>query len=151
MFVAVAGISAQETLESEELPPGFVSDGCTGVPDGEVRDCCEVHDLAYFKGGTFSERRTADKRLYKCVKAKGGTRYAITALIMYLGVRVFGTAWLPTKARWGFGKDICPDRIKKDIELRKNKKSQQLENKNEKADEEKAKVESAKEKKSESK
>ncbi|MEZ5345419.1 MAG: hypothetical protein R2681_07685 [Pyrinomonadaceae bacterium] len=99
--ISTESVSADE---KHEHPPGFKSDGCTAYPDGNYRECCEAHDLDYFKGGSFSERHDSDKRLYRCVKAKGGWKNKINAPLMYLGVRVFGTAWLPTPFRWGFGK-----------------------------------------------
>ncbi len=90
--------------EKHGHPPGFESDGCTAFPDGNYRDCCEEHDLDYYKGGSFKERRASDKRLYSCVKSKPGWKNKYRAPMIYLGVRVFGTAWLPTRFRWGFGK-----------------------------------------------
>lgn len=110
-FAQTAGVNkpaissgAISSDHEHEHPPGFVSDGCTAFPDGNYRECCEAHDLDYFKGGSFSERRASDKRLYRCVKAKGGWKNKVRAPMMYLGVRVFGTGWLPTPFRWGFGK-----------------------------------------------
>jgi hypothetical protein len=89
-----------------DIPEGFKSDGCTAFPDGDYADCCFDHDLAYFKGGSWKERWRADKKLYKCVAAKKGFSHKLTAPMMWLGVRAFGVPWLPTSARWGFGKDI---------------------------------------------
>ena len=82
-------------------PPEFKSDGCSSWPDGDYRDCCEAHDLAYFLGGTAKERRAADKRLYKCVRDKG---HQVNAVVMLLGVRLAAVRWLPTPFRWGFGR-----------------------------------------------
>ncbi len=90
--------------EKHEHPLGFETDGCTAFPDGNYRDCCEAHDLDYYKGGSFKERRDSDKRLYSCVKSKPSWKNKYRAPMIYLGVRVFGTAWLPTPFRWGFGK-----------------------------------------------
>jgi hypothetical protein len=90
------------------LPDGTPSDNCTGFPDGNYADCCFEHDLAYFKGGSWKERWRADKKLYKCVNAKGGAKNKFVAPIMWLGVRAFGPSWVPTPARWGFGKNRMP-------------------------------------------
>ncbi len=86
-----------------EPPADFKGDGCTMFPDGDYADCCLAHDREYFRGGTAKERRTADKRLYQCVKAKKGWGHAVIAPIMWLGVRIGGVEFLPTPFRWGFG------------------------------------------------
>jgi hypothetical protein len=99
------------------LPDGTPSDNCTSFPDGDYADCCFEHDLAYFKGGSWKERWRADKKLYKCVAAKDGFKHKFIAPMMWLGVRAFGVPWLPTSARWGFGKD----RIKAEKEKPKTK------------------------------
>ncbi|MFV0388290.1 MAG: hypothetical protein ACK5NT_06015 [Pyrinomonadaceae bacterium] len=111
LLIACFSIFANAQNRSEapkNLPEGFVSDGCTAYPDGSYRNCCIAHDKDYFRGGSFSDRRNSDKRLYECVKGIGGFKRTINATMMYLGVRVFGTSWLPTKFRWGFGKDFEP-------------------------------------------
>jgi hypothetical protein len=99
---------AQEVSPKPEterlLPDGTPSDNCTAFPDGKYADCCFEHDVAYFRGGSWKERWRADKKLYKCVVAKGGFKHKFTATMMWLGVRAFGPPWFPTPARWGFGK-----------------------------------------------
>jgi hypothetical protein len=83
------------------LPPSpFVSDGCSCWPDYTWVECCVVHDLAYWMGGTRQERLTADLVLKTCVQEQG---YPLTAGLMYYGVRIGGVWWLPTPFRWGFG------------------------------------------------
>jgi hypothetical protein len=89
---------------ASDVPPDFKSDGCTYFPDGNYRDCCVSHDKDYYKGGSWKERRRSDNRLYSCVRNKKGWKNKIIAPMMWVGVRVFGTSWLPTKFRWGFGK-----------------------------------------------
>lgn len=98
-----------------EMPAGFESDGCTMFPDGDCRDCCVEHDKDYFLGGSLKERRASDKRLFLCVKAKTSGHRKILAPLMWLGVRIGGVSFLPTRFRWGFGskwprrsKDIRP-------------------------------------------
>jgi hypothetical protein len=76
------------------------SDGCSWWFDGCWRECCEIHDYEYCKGGTKEERKLSDKRLRDCVASKG---HKVVAYIMYIGVRVFGMSFLPTSFRWGFG------------------------------------------------
>ncbi len=92
---------------SQEIQP-FTSDGCSSFPDGTNEDnnlwldCCRAHDLAYWKGGTFSERLQADEDLQKCVSNLGETSISI---IMLVGVRLGGSPFWPTTYRWGYGWD----------------------------------------------
>lgn len=85
------------------LPENFKTDGCTLFPDGDYRDCCVVHDLAYFHGGTRRGRLRADNVLFRCVKNKKGWWHKIIAPMMWVGVRIGGVSFLPTSFRWGFG------------------------------------------------
>lgn len=84
----------------------FTTDGCSDFPDGTPRqktlwlDCCTAHDRAYWRGGTYDERRAADKALQRCVAGVGEP--AIAAL-MLAGVRVGGSPFWPTRFRWGYG------------------------------------------------
>lgn len=94
-----------EASKDVEIPADFKSDNCTFFPDGNYCDCCVAHDRDYYKGGSWKERRRSDNRLYRCVKSKKGWQNKFIAPVMWVGVRVFGTSILPTKFRWGFGKD----------------------------------------------
>lgn len=84
----------------------FTTDGCSCFPDGTPakpdawHHACVIHDVAYWKGGTFGERRAADQKLRDDVAARG---YPRTAKWMYAGVRLGGSPWLPMKSRWGYG------------------------------------------------
>lgn len=88
-----------------ELKP-FETDGCSSFPDGTYEqkslwyNCCEAHDFAYWKGGTYAERLTADEDLKECVSKLNQPEIA---QIMLLGVRVGGAPWFPTQFRWGYG------------------------------------------------
>ncbi len=90
---------------ADELKP-FTSDGCSAFPEGTLKQnqlwlsCCEQHDLAYWKGGTYQQRLDADKVLRSCVENVGEQEIAI---LMLAGVRVGGTPFLPTEFRWGYG------------------------------------------------
>ncbi|NNE98765.1 MAG: hypothetical protein HKN25_07065 [Pyrinomonadaceae bacterium] len=107
---------------AEGISPCFKSDKCTLFPDGNYADCCVAHDKDYFKGGTGKERAASDKRLYRCVKKKKGWQNKLLAPMMWLGVRVFGTAHLPTPFRWGFGKSKKFQKCMKKLEEMKNAK-----------------------------
>lgn len=92
-------------IAADTLSP-FTSDGCSLFPDGTFEqqnlwlDCCMLHDFDYWKGGTYQERSDADNALKKCVAEVGASK---TAFIMLIGVRVGGSAFLPTPFRWGYG------------------------------------------------
>ena len=88
-----------------ELAP-FQSDGCSSFPDGTLFQqelwlrCCNVHDYAYWKGGSEDEREASDLALRDCVADVGEEEIA---LLMLLGVRVGGSPLFPTPYRWGYG------------------------------------------------
>ena len=91
-------------LAESKLKP-FTTDGCSSFPDGTIEDkelwldCCTQHDLAYWKGGTYLQRQTADESLNICVEEAGEPEIA---KLMLAGVRVGGTPYLPTKFWWGY-------------------------------------------------
>src|SRR6266704_5518251 len=69
----------------------FSTDGCSVFPDRSLISkadwcqCCVVHDLAYWRGGTSQARLSADKALSACVLRVTGNR--ALADLMYAGVR----------------------------------------------------------------
>jgi hypothetical protein len=88
----------------------FTTDGCTGFPDGTLSNptqwqiCCVRHDLLYWAGGTKAERIAADRELRACVAATGAVE---TADLMFAGVRIGGSPYLPTAWHWGYGWTDC--------------------------------------------
>jgi hypothetical protein len=84
----------------------FTTDGCSAFPDGTLKqqslwlNCCISHDLAYWKGGTYDERLSADLGLEQCVASIGEPE---VAKLMLAGVRVGGSPYYPTTYRWGYG------------------------------------------------
>ena len=92
-------------LEGHQLKP-FTSDGCSAFPDGTFSqpslwsECCFKHDIAYWKGGSFAEKVAADNALAQCVSRTGSPK---TAWLMLKGVKMGGSAYLPTSFRWGYG------------------------------------------------
>lgn len=71
------------------------SDGCSFVPDFELRNCCEEHDY-YYRYQPVS-RWVADWRLYRCISFNVRPR---TAIVFFIGVRIFGLIpWLKYKRR----------------------------------------------------
>lgn len=65
------------------------------------KECCRIHDLAYWRGGTESERDQADLDFRNCILKKTGN--AELAELMYQAVRKGGTPHYPTWYRWGYG------------------------------------------------
>lgn len=76
----------------------FIPDGCTSWKEGTRKDkfrwlhCCYKHDKLYFIGGTKKEKKSADKRIKRCIKATDSNFHAA---LVYFGLRVGG--------RWGWG------------------------------------------------
>ena len=93
-------------LSSAEDIALFTTDGCSAFPDGTIKqqtlwlDCCIKHDLAYWVGGSYDERRQADQLLNSCVARAGEPEIA---RLMLAGVRVGGSPYFPTSYRWGYG------------------------------------------------
>ena len=98
--------TATSPITNRPFPEGYVSDGCTRFPEGKYADCCVEHDLDYYYGGSWRERWRSDKRLYKCVKSKGGFKHGVLAIMMWTAVRGLGSPIFPFKFKWGFGKDL---------------------------------------------
>lgn len=91
-------INSSFALENKLLP--FTTDGCSKVPDAKVENCCKLHDLDYWKGGSEEERIASDERLFQCVKEKMNPLFGS---IFYWGVRAGGSPKLSTSFRWGYG------------------------------------------------
>lgn len=91
---------------AQEINP-FTTDGCSLFPDGNLKDrtlwcdCCFIHDIAYWKGGTKDDRMRADVALKACVQKQTGDN--ALAEMMFLGVRAGGHPAFPTWYRWGYG------------------------------------------------
>ncbi|MBU1170027.1 MAG: FAD-binding oxidoreductase [Proteobacteria bacterium] len=100
------------TLAGEEIKP-FFFDGCSSVAEGTKDnpnlwcDCCLEHDMKYWKGGTWTDRRNADLEFKECVSDLSGN--PSLGLLFYLGVRVGGSPYYNTSYRWGFGWDYGRD------------------------------------------
>ena len=107
LLFACAVSSSQNLVQSAPIAlADFTTDGCSLFPDGTPAQpklwchCCVEHDKAYWAGGTESERSDADLALKVCVQTLGRTK---TAEIIWLGVRVGGSPYLPTSFRWSYG------------------------------------------------
>src|SRR5262245_42851965 len=62
-----AEAACKEASGQPRQPPfAFTTDGCSVWPDGSWRECCLVHDVAYWCGGP-EERVRADQDLRSCV------------------------------------------------------------------------------------
>ena len=104
-FLVVVFLFAYVGVQASDLAP-FTTDGCSRFPDGTSSKptlwlaCCTVHDIAYWQGGTAEQRLQADRVLKQCVNAVGEPTIAS---LMFAGVRVGGSPYLPTAFRWGYG------------------------------------------------
>ncbi len=108
-----------------EFDPEKHSDGCSGgmsasyaklplaVRDrlGETlpwRECCVVHDRAYYYGGTREEKQAADEALKQCVAnmLDDDTLANLLGSAMQIAVSIGGLPYFATSYRWGYGKDF---------------------------------------------
>jgi hypothetical protein len=115
-------LQEESWVKKEGLPefsPSIHSDGCSGgmsaiyakliflhADHGNTlrwRKCCEVHDRAYYYGGSKEEKKVADKQLNACVTKIIGSDHLGRA--MQIAVEVGGGPNLPTTYRWGYGED----------------------------------------------
>ncbi len=87
-------------LQKDKLK-AFESDGCSMFFDGTWGECCFEHDKIYHKGGASYLRYRADLDLKKCVREKSSS--LLLSEIIYIAVRIFGSPYLPSPWRWGFG------------------------------------------------
>ncbi len=105
ILILLSLVFFSSSVISLELKP-FSSDGCSFFPDGRYsqralwRHCCFLHDLAYWKGGSEVQKKTADKALEQCVIKVGEVNIA---RLMLAGVEVGGSAHFNTSYRWGYG------------------------------------------------
>ena len=98
----------QQPIPATAPPLAFHSDGCSApTPElraifdrAEIRSCCIVHDMEYWRGGTYAQRLTSDLELALCVVALG---FPIEAELMFGAVRVFGEPRTGQPYEWGFG------------------------------------------------
>lgn len=104
LFVAIA-LLLQACATQAGIRP-FTTDGCSRFFDGTPAEpelwkhCCTEHDFHYWRGGTFGERREADRELQQCVEE---IQDPVLARLMRGGVRVGGSPYWPTSYRWGYG------------------------------------------------
>lgn len=100
-------LTGHAAAESDRIDD-FFFDGCSSIaPEGTLEDpalwceCCLEHDVKYWKGGTWTDRRNADLDLMDCVAEKSGSN--ALGLMYYLGVRMGGSPFFLTPYRWGYG------------------------------------------------
>ena len=87
--------------EDEVVPPKACRvDGCTLSPDFDFVQCCNEHDVSYWRGGSAKMRKQVDEVFRQCIADQG---HPVLSILYYYGVRVGGVSFLPTPWRWGFG------------------------------------------------
>lgn len=80
----------------------FVTDGCSGIPDGDKVSCCVAHDVPYWCGGSRDQRRHADHCLARCIAERG---QHVLGWVLGTGVRLTAHPRVPFGWRWGYGWD----------------------------------------------
>jgi len=106
-MLTVLSSALANSASSASMLHDFKSDGCSLFPDGNREDrnlwcdCCFAHDIAYWSGGTKTERMRADEVLRDCVLER--TRNKALAAMMYEGIRTGGHPAFPTWYRWAYG------------------------------------------------
>lgn len=91
-------------LEHQIKP--FQSDGCSVWPEGTNTNriswikCCIKHDIAYWKGGTETQKLAADQELKSCVEK---TDSKFIAKLMKIGAGIGGKPQYKTSFKWGYG------------------------------------------------
>lgn len=98
IFIAILIPLASFALENELTP--FTTDGCSVVPDFSFTGCCVAHDMDYYGGGTYEERKASDLRLKQCVTERSNR---FMGNMFYWGVRLGGGPNRPSTFRWGYG------------------------------------------------
>ena len=119
----------QRITDIPAFDPDKHSDGCSGgmsdnyakiydnLPQelrgrfGETlpwRECCVVHDRAYYYGGTLAEKQAADEALKQCVGEILGDKILGDLLgpAMKIAVSIGGLPYFKTSYRWGYGEDF---------------------------------------------
>ena len=102
-----AGLPSPATVPavSSAMTP-FSSNGCSGFREAMFFSCCFAHDLAFWAGGTCSDRARSDRDLRRCVLDISGEHmiadigYLLVTLGAIPGQFVkdgWGRAWYPTK------------------------------------------------------
>lgn len=112
--VALVGVlGAQGVQMLNALPPPY-KDGCSGGMSAFYRNvlgkvpvweaCCDTHDKAYERGGSFTTKARADATLRDCVAASG---HVFEGWTMWAAVQIGGQPFFPAGWRWGFGRDYA--------------------------------------------
>lgn len=89
-----------------ELNTNDFINGCDAWWDGTWKGCCDIHDVAYTKGGDLISKLQADLDLGVCVWNESATN----GVLMFLGTALFGGLffrfkWLNGKNYWEIGKE----------------------------------------------
>lgn len=101
VFVLISSLAfSGEAKKVENTLRSFTTEGCSVIPDFQMTDCCILHDLAYWKGGSSEDRLKADQDLASCVAEKSNSLFGS---MFYLGVRLGGSPDYLTGYHWGYG------------------------------------------------
>lgn len=114
----------QKITDIPVFTPKYHSDGCSGGMSaiyaklkflhnklGKTlpwRQCCVIHDKAYYYGGSRKLKKKADEALKQCVSKTVGNENLglILGMMMKDAVWVGGVPYFPTSYRWSYGEDF---------------------------------------------
>ncbi len=92
LFLILLAFAANLCAQTEsgpvkhEMSPEFEKRRLFLVSRRKLPDCCEIHDKAYYFGGSWKMRLKADNKLFKCVAKKKGW-YPTDNRAVYVGGR----------------------------------------------------------------
>jgi hypothetical protein len=108
LFILSLFIFVSPSARASVLAP-FETDYCTNYPEGTPKhpdlwkDCCLVHDMTFWAGGTKQNRLDADHALRSCIENVGAPEQA---RIMYFAVRAGSYSPIKyPKGKWNNGWD----------------------------------------------
>jgi hypothetical protein len=70
-------------------PYNYLTNGCSGVPNFDFKECCDEHDLCYAHT-PLGFRWGCDLELARCIAAHGGPEHWVLGVIYGIGVLVLG-------------------------------------------------------------
>lgn len=84
-----------QSVQAKEasLTQGFQSDMCTSSPNGSWGHCCYEHDLLYWVGGSFEQRKIADDQIMKCMNLSNGPGHIYREFVRTAGTQFWSSAW----------------------------------------------------------
>lgn len=115
-LVLILNLFSIPVYANSDVKP-FKTDVCTSSPNGTWGHCCIEHDIAYWRGGTKSDRKRADHRLRWCMIKSGGPGKLYYDFVRAAGWAYWGKAWCDTLAE---SKPMTEEQMKSEIQTWKS-------------------------------